>query len=227
MSKTLLLDFDGVILRNKIIERKISKSIDKYCGDILKIKNKKLSKKVNKELYSSSGHSLLGLRKMGVPKDLKEFNEKIYNIDYKELFCEITDNNIKDIQKIIELKIFCQFYNISLKIWSNSPLIWCKNFINYMTSDLEGIEIINNHNCKYLLKPEKDSYEYIENRERSNVIFFVDDKLSNFLNVLNNQKWVSIYYTSSEVCSKNCNNMWMINDLSYIKDILSKYISNK
>lgn len=227
MSKTLLLDFDGVILKNKVIERKLSRKIERYCGDTLKIDNKRLSRKMNRELYLSSGHSLLGLKKIGVPQSLKQFNEKIYNFNYNELYENITDENIEDIRKIIDLKLFCQSQDISLKIWSNSPSQWCRSLINYMTHELSGMEIVDNQNCIYLLKPEKDSYEYIEYKCRGDIIFFVDDKLSNFFNVLNNRKWVSIYYTSEEECEKNCNNMWTINDLSHIKDILNKYSSFK
>lgn len=228
MSKLLLLDFDGVVLKNKVIERKLGKKIEKYCEDTLKIGNKKLSRRINRDLYLSSGHSLLGLRKIGIPRNLREFNEKIYNFDYNTLYNEITDKNIEDIGKIVDLNQFCKYHDITLKIWSNSPKKWCRNFINYMTHELSGVDIVDNLSCIYLLKPTEDSYSYIEYKYKNNIIFFVDDKLSNFFNILNNQKWISIYYTDGEICeNKISNNMWMINNLSHIKNIIKPYISDK
>lgn len=219
MKKTLLIDFDGVIFKNKVIERKLIKRIDRYCGEVLNIKNKKISKLINRELYLGSGHTILGLKKIGKPLNLKEFNDKIYNFDYKELYEDITPENVRDIENLKELYYFCQSHDIDLKIWSNSPSYWCKNFICYITSDLRHIEIHNNHNCSYLLKPERDSYTYIESILKSDLIFFVDDKLYNLLNTPDNQKWISIHFNDN-FNEKVSDRFIMIKDLVDMKRIL-------
>lgn len=218
-SKTLLLDFDGVILRNKSIEKHLIKKIEKFSQRYLKITNSDLASSINRQIYSTSGHTLIGLQNFGCPVSLRDFNDEIYNIDYHSLYQLNYDNKMEnDILSLRKLKSWCDDRKIKIFIFSNSPDIWCRSFLDLMSSEFKNIEILNNFNSSFFLKPQDSFYNYIEKIINTDLIYFVDDKWINFNPVFSKNKWVNIFF--SDQCHKLNDKMYIVSELLHVPDIL-------
>lgn len=215
-NKALLLDFDGVLFRHKSAVSLVSNKAARFVKINMKISNKD-SHIINDYLYKSFGHTSIGLNKIGYNVNIDDFNHFIYNdIDYKNVFKFINSKDIADINNITKT---CFFNNIKIYIFSNSPIVWCKNIIQCMNLDFNNFNYINNMN---LLKPQKKLFNLIENELHDcNHIYFIDDTFINFTHTLNNPKWTNIMFDKKNIIINSNINLKIINDLNDIFTIIS------
>lgn len=219
MSKVVLLDFDGVVLRavnpSKIVSVKANKYVQRYmktsASDAVAI---------NKYLYKTFGHTAIGLQKLGYEASIADYNEFVYkDINYKKLFSSLKKESKEDIKEIKELLNQCNNHSITVDIFSNSPSIWFENALYYMG--------INEHMGKVkmhgYIKPNKHLLDIVE-REYQNKekIIFVDDSFVNFTNTLMNKKWDNIMFTDNEIRIPTHINLKVVNNYkSLINNITS------
>jgi FMN phosphatase YigB (HAD superfamily) len=190
MRKTLLLDFDGVILNTprsaKVVSIKANKFVQKFLHT-----STHHSTIINKYLYKTFGHTAIGLQKLGYDTDIQEYNRFVYNdIDYKTIFGELQYTHSKDIENVNKIIDHCRRKNINISIFSNSPSVWYINALYYMginTSTLSAIDLENH------IKPNKIVFDTIEKKYLDcDRFIFVDDSFVNFSNTLMNPKWYNI-----------------------------------
>ena len=80
--KTLLLDFDGVIFDNPAANNIIIDKVNKFVASKLEHIPQNNIKEINKNLYATYGHTLLGLdAHYNIKVSIKEFNDYIYDDD--------------------------------------------------------------------------------------------------------------------------------------------------
>lgn len=129
--KVVLLDYDGVVLRNQIANSVVAKKAGLFTRNVMSTHNKQIvSLKSSEELcfnlYKGYGHTLLGLQAMGPQMSsvtLNQYNNFVYShIDYDDL---ITHNN--DMEDIKKLAKFCLQESIPIYMFSNSPKYWIEN----------------------------------------------------------------------------------------------------
>jgi len=213
MNKVLLLDFDGVIFKNKGALQIVSNKAARFVKNNVKLSNKD-SHIVNKYLYKSFGHTLYGLNNLGYNINIKDYNDYVYkNINYKYFI--INKSDVKDIKVIIER---CKKYNIKIYIFSNSPKCWCDNILDCMNIDKNNMRYIDTMN---LLKPDKELYDKIEKENQDSKIYFVDDSFINFKHTLLNPKWKNIMFDTKKIHIESNINLKIINnlyDIIYILD---------
>lgn len=205
MNQAVLLDMDGVILNNKQIHKHISNRCNKFVSNVTNINNPIKVQALNKHLYESTGHTVIGLNKLGYDITIKNFNDYIYRDTH------IIDNiDKKDIDQLSKFKDKCDDQNIELYIFSNASYDWCRNILDKMNID---VPIFNNNNY---LKPNVRAYINIQNFFEDKQILFVDDKMINLLPVINNKKWKTYLYCPEIYINSSIN---LINNFNIISNL--------
>jgi FMN phosphatase YigB (HAD superfamily) len=228
--RVLLLDYDGVVLRNNVANSLVSKRAGLYTRNVISIKNNfmvdtKASSDLCFNLYKGYGHTLSGLNAVGINQpsvSLKNYNNFVYScIDYEEL--QLTNNDMNDVKQVVD---FCQKKNINLYMFSNSPKYWIhqtlgkeKELTRYII-DIRDVLNIRDDDAT-MLKPKPAIYDLIDEMFRDTNIVFLDDSACNFQSTLTRPNWTNVLY-----CQVNCKpskNMQMINELHKIEEILESY----
>lgn len=212
----MLVDFDGVILRNHIS----SKFIANRCQNYVQIKTNthaRYSKFLNKNLYETTGHSLIGLHKLGYNQyTIRDFNEYVYgDIEYSSMFNDIQTTHAHDIQQFIDLNEWTKNNNTKMFIFSNAPDEWCLNICNLMSPKLSDIETTNIILKNRFLKPDQDAYTVLDYHLKNfKKIVNVDDKLMNLMPTIDNKKWE--HFLMKDEKYPISNNLYVIQELDEI-----------
>lgn len=223
MQKTLLLDFDGVILRHDRATKYIVSRSEKFANKFLKMMTQSDLQRVNREIYRVSGHTSLGLQKLGYENTISDFNDHVYsNIDYESLFQDpsLQLSNRRDIDTLIDLKNSCFHNDVDIRLFSNAPHVWCQEILRRM-SPLLSMSSFDEDLTSDLVKPDPRVYAGIEERYPGSRLYFVDDKLENLIPVCDNPRWVKILLDDQHMHKcKSFKNLIVITDICQIKEIL-------
>lgn len=215
MRKLILLDFDGVILKRHPLLKQVSYKCQQYTKKYTRLTNPVHIKDLNEQLYSSTGHTLLGLQKLGFPATIDEFNSYVYGLlNYATLFKhdEELEHQGESFKTFLE---HCQYHNIDVRIFSNAPDIWVKAFVNNMTRNTINVQTLSDITSCHL-KPTHTCYNMVEKQFRTQDIIFVDDKLANLMPVMNRSRWRTYLYGQNTQYNKYIpitNKIIMIDDL--------------
>jgi FMN phosphatase YigB (HAD superfamily) len=195
--KTILLDFDGVVFKNHHLHTVVGRKCEQFVNRYVRVKDQKTLKLVNKSLYETTGHTLLGLQKLGYDICFEEFNDFVYKgIDYTSVKARVSEEQETELSYVKKIKSYCdQNPNTDVRIFSNAPDIWC----NTISEELLSFTLPTTYDqTKNILKPDAESYIAIEAQLPSQKYVFVDDKLCNLLNVPKNGKWTSVWMNADE-----------------------------
>ena len=196
---TLLLDFDGVVFKNHKLHNLVSHRCEMFVSKY------NIPKVINKQLYQSTGHTIIGLKRLGVKPvpTIEEFNEYIYkDIDYKSIINSIDDKQKKTLKKITRIT--------TPYIFSNAPDVWCDTISEILfnkqfptTSKFTGS----------LVKPDPRAYMKIEKHLKSDHYIFVDDKIENLPYI--SPKWTRIWMNDT-YSMKVQDDLYFITDLDHL-----------
>jgi FMN phosphatase YigB (HAD superfamily) len=227
--KVLLLDYDGVVLRNNVANNLVAKRAGLYTRNVISMKNNYMvdnqaATDMCFNLYKGFGHTLLGIQAIGLNDPnvcLRNYNRFVYShIDYDEL--RLTNNDMKDVKKVVEL---CREKNVSTYMFSNSPKVWIKQTLGYqqqeLAHDIADVKDILNlrDDDATMLKPLPAIYDLIDHMFSDCEIIFVDDSACNFQYTLSRPNWTNVLFGGL-----NCklrNRMHMIDDLNKLETILT------
>lgn len=228
LKKVMLLDYDGVVLRNNVANNLVAKRAGLYTRNVISIKNNYMvdnqaAADMCFNLYKGFGHTLLGIHAVGI-KDpnvcLKDYNNFVYShIDYDEL--RLTNNDMQDVKKLVEL---CHEKGVSTYMFSNSPKIWIHETLGYKQKELardivDVRDILNvRDDDASMLKPQPTIYDLVDRMFADCDIIFVDDSACNFQYTLSRPNWTNVLLGGLN-CKPN-NKMHMINDLEKLEAIL-------
>jgi FMN phosphatase YigB (HAD superfamily) len=206
MKKTLLLDFDGVILRSSKSTKLVSNRAARYVKNHTKRLNKE-SHVLNTYLYKTFGHTVTGLQRIGYHEaNMAEYNDFVYNnIDFDQMAKDV------ETEKLYTLLEHCRSFDVDVEIFTNSPAIWHENILSRVYLPYK-VPITNM--CGRM-KPDPQVYIDIEKRKPHHRLYFVDDSFQNFsTHTLFSDKWVNIMFGDRHIDVQN--NIVVINDLGYI-----------
>jgi len=216
-NKTLVLDFDGVILDNPIASNIIIDNINNFVEIKLKnIPHKPID--INKDFFYTFGHTLLGLDAFfNIKVPLKEFNDFIYDDNTFKQVANIYENN--NLNRVSQVKQLVDKYNYDVYIFSNASYKWIDfnlellNLKNYFTHD--KIITCDNHliNNNLIIKLQKKSYYIVEQIINNKNITFVED---NIVNLIEAPTYWDKYLISSNNNNNNHPDIKCINNLLYI-----------
>jgi hypothetical protein len=235
MKQMLFLDFDGVILRSNVANKKIANRASLYTWkQLMKHPNQgaygsytkdhfcsiKDAENVCANLYKSYGHTLLGLKAIGCESaTLTEYNSYIYDdIDYTELTKHNNDMDV--LYKVID---YCHAKNITPYIFTNSPKQWVASMLREHSNIIDDLPDVRNilkidDTDDAFLKPGNRIYDSIENGFTDGHLFFVDDNACNFKVTLDRGRWTNMLYTT--LYKKLNKNMYLINDISQVSQVM-------
>lgn len=186
---TILLDFDGIILCNKNIEKIITKRSIEF---VAKHRSKSFEESIliNKHYYKTHGHTSLGFVLDSKDQSwVHEYNDYVFNKNnYNEIYTNLNDNDFYHLKNLQYLLSDVSLDSIGL--FTNAPLAWCTNTLNYMNFELNDIfnqSLYFTSDMGYV-KPQKEIYDIIDENVANDIIF-IDDNEFNFDPVINKQKW--------------------------------------
>lgn len=189
MNKSLLLDIDGVLVREKALLKHVKDNCVRYVQN--KLPEAKDPRDVNKILYLAHGHTAIGLKKsFGI--DTSDFNEKVYDHSLIDHLAEVIyapefQQEAEEIHGLIR-----NGWNVTL--FTNSPIEWAVP-IAYAISD----EICVHSPDGTWHKPEAAGYVSFP-KDRHYI--FVDDSLKNLGTARWLPNWSPVYFNEGPVDHK-------------------------
>ena len=182
--KSLILDVDGVLVRDRLLMEHVKSNVVKYVS--AKLPDARQPDKVNQVLYMKYGHTATGL-KHSFGFDVSDFNEKVYDkrlIDH--LWSILSGTEFQEEASVIH-EISKSGWEVTL--FSNSPLVWTLP-VRSAISDEVKISLDGQ-----FYKPDIRAYMSFDNRKTH---LFVDDKEMNLRSVKYIKNWVPVLYTENK-----------------------------
>ncbi len=196
VSRMLLIDFDGVVLRNNRCVRyqcdQSAKFVQKVTGMSLKA-----SEALNTQCYPRYGHTVTMLNKLfNSVTTLEEYNEFVF--DSKKM-SELLDGKF-DLHTCQHFTSFdplidkCAKADISTAIFTNASLSW----VEYCTMKvspqlLKRVKVVYPRHTKEM-KPNRRAYDNIELLFPVEEYWFVDDSKANLVEPSNRNNWIPFHY---------------------------------
>lgn len=189
----ILLDFDGVILKNRHIDAYITKKSIEHVSISRKI-SLDHAMKLNSKLYPKLGHtSLINSDMCSVSKSIKDYNNYVFdNLNYSTIDTMLDDYNKNYIHNIFEIK---NDKSVPLGIFTNAPLSWCESILMLCDIDINE-EFDENYiftSDNSFVKPLQISYDTVEKNIDNKKIYFIDDKKTNIQPIQDKTRWNGIH----------------------------------
>lgn len=227
----VLVDFDGVVIKNRAYQKIVEKRIIQYVARSYNIKNMKEAKILNTFLYKKYGHTYWGMNELppsGTKRiTLDDFNKTVYSHDIKKEILMSTNYNIyqDDIDKWEAFCIMLSMSSLDVSIFSNAPKQWCDFFtkpINnkYNVSNLHDVFPVSME----MLKPKPEVYQYIDqNIIKHKPVVFIDDSVMNLSYPMQLSNWTNILFDpqNEQTIQKINDNLYIASDLSKCYDIIT------
>lgn len=185
MYKSLLLDIDGVLVRDKLLMEHVKDNCVKYVST--KLPHCKDPRETNRVLYLAHGHTALGLSKT-FQIDTSDFNEKVYDRPLLDHLAEVIygtefQQEAKELHELTEK-------DWKVTLFTNSPAEWAIP-IGRAISDNVFIDCTGHDVSKSPLKPAADRYNRFSKHLTT---LYVDDSLKNLCTPRWLPNWHSVYF---------------------------------
>jgi len=181
--KSLLLDIDGVLIRDRLLLEHVKDNCVKYVAH--KFPECKNPRETNRFLYLAHGHTARGLRDV-FKLDTHDFNDKVYDKSLLDHLAEViySDKFQEEAKQIHELT--SSGWNVTL--FTNSPIEWAGPVARAI-SDQVYVKCPSDH-----YKPEAGFYTDFS---KAQTHLFVDDSLKNLGTARYLANWHPIHFTDS------------------------------
>jgi len=183
--KSLVLDIDGVLLRDKGLLDHVRYNCERYVK--AKLPECKEPARVNRLLYNTCGHTARGLQTLfGV--DTSDFNKKVYDVPLRTHLWEVLSSS--EFQKeAAEIHTFTQ-NGWRVTLFTNSPIEWAGE-VGHAISDEVYIVCPGANLEDSPLKPEAAAYRDFAKHQTH---VFVDDSLVNLSTARWLPNWHTVYF---------------------------------
>jgi hypothetical protein len=179
MKPLLLLDVDGVLIRDKPLLNHVKDNVSRYVQH--KLPGVQNPARVNRILYRQYGHTGRGLfDAFGI--DTRDFTKTVYDKKLMSHLWEVLSSN--DFQlDAMNIHEMCQEYEV--RLFSNSPLVWTLPIASAIS------DCITVSPQSFFLKPDPRAYvKFPHNR----VKYFVDDSVPNLRTANYLYNWKCIHF---------------------------------
>lgn len=215
--KTLLLDFDGVIMRNNGVMKKVEEASTHYCMRYMKNVSFDYAREFNRLNYAKYGHTVVMLKEVfGVEATLDEYNDIVFGeiLNYKEIKGMLTNEDMKHAELISKVISDTRGKGGICSIFTNGCSKWIFEMNKLIgmeadfTNDLYSCDILPR------IKPDNKAYRYVEKELRKkNAVgpyYFIDDSkknlryceetLKNMYDIVDDETpvWIPILYTGND-----------------------------
>lgn len=187
--KSLLLDIDGVVVRDKLLMHHLNQNCVEYVRS--KLPECKDPVLTNKHLYLAHGHTARGLQN-AFKIDTSDFNQKVYDKSLLDHLAQIIYSD--EFQE--EAKMIHDFtrngWNVTL--FTNSPIEWAGSVARAISDELY-IKCPGPDASTSYLKPEAEFYNGFS---KAQTHLFVDDSLKNLGTARFMPNWHPVYFNEGE-----------------------------
>lgn len=213
---SLLLDIDGVLIRNKPLLKHVGHNCTKFVQKSSRQPIEyNMAAAINAKLYKTHGHTLRGLSVMYGPKYSSEdmystFNKFVYDESTLGMLATHLQSKefLKDVEGFAEIADVCVEKKAPICLFSNAPESWCEP-VCVALEDIVGSRVCIQmcaHDTMYphYLKPDAEAYANVRRQVSSNSgnengngkhLIFVDDTLKNLIPVAcDSQRWTPVLY---------------------------------
>jgi FMN phosphatase YigB (HAD superfamily) len=189
MPKTLLLDVDGVLIRDSGLLAHVRHNCERYVK--AKIPDCKDPRYVNHILYKTHGHTARGLsQSFGV--DTRDFNKSVYDVPLKTRLWELLSSTEfqQDAKELCD--VMDNGWNVTL--FTNSPMEWAGEVAHAIGRKVH-IACPPDDLADAPLKPEARAYVRFPKHHK---YVFVDDSLKNLRTASYLPNWQVVHYDESK-----------------------------
>lgn len=198
MNHALLLDVDGVVLRDRNILKKQQDNVVRYVRKVTRY-TPEFSHATTNRLFKKYGHTLLGLRREFSVKDgLHDFNKYIYDDDIMaDMEKYLASHNCERIvDDFLSLRTICTLVGVPIYLFSNAPDYWCYPLAGTLNIDTANVIC---GDALDTLKPQQEAYcradTIVKNKEKKKLNYiFVDDSQTNLLAIGASSRWTPVYF---------------------------------
>ena len=183
--KSLLLDIDGVLLRDKPLLDHVKRNCARYVK--AKLPECKEPDRVNRLLYNTCGHTARGLQTL-FEVDASDFNKAVYDVQLRTHLWEVLSST--EFQK--EAANIHEFTNNgwNVTLFTNAPIEWAGQ-VAHAISDRVNVACPGDNLADALLKPEAAAYR---NFPAHHTHIFVDDSIANLRTARWLPNWHPVYF---------------------------------
>jgi FMN phosphatase YigB (HAD superfamily) len=187
--KSLVLDIDGVLIRDKLLLAHVKDNCVAYVRS--KLPECKDPHNVNRILYLSYGHTARGLTN-AFQVDTKDFNSKVYDKRLLDHLAEVIHGT--DFQKEAQEVYDLQKKDWKITLFSNSPFEWAGAVAEAIGGEVSvrcpGADV-----NKSPLKPEASAFMHFP---KHHTHLFVDDSLKNLGTTRWLANWHPVYFNEGQ-----------------------------
>lgn len=182
--KSLILDIDGVLVRDKALLNHVKHNCVQYVRH--KMPEVKAPAQMNEILYSNYGHTAKGLRK-AYKINTDDFNKFVYDKPLHDHLWSVLSGT--QFQKDAE-----QIHSLikdgwTVRLFSNSPLEWALPVASAISDE---VMVVYNER---LLKPDIEAYTQFSDKVKH---VFVDDNLRNLMPAWWLLNWHTIHFSKNK-----------------------------
>ena len=186
MAKSLLLDIDGVLVRNPLLLQHVKSNCVEYVR--AKLPEYKDPVETNRHLYLAHGHTALGLQK-SFKIDTSDFHEKVYDKRLMDHLAEVIYGT--DFQMDAEIIHGLTREGWDVTLFTNSPSQWATPVARAIGDNIK-VKCAGPDARRSYLKPEALFYKGFPT---SQTHIYVDDSLKNLGTARFMQNWVPVHFT--------------------------------
>ena len=190
----ILLDFDGVVLRNERICSVINERSIQYVATKKKNMCYNDAKTYNSRMYKSRGHTALSFDNSNTYHDeVCEYNLNVFhNLDFKnDIRQHINKHDVSHINELLLSFEGCK----KPGLFTNAPLLWVHETLGMLGFDIDEVfdtDLLFTSD-KGLVKPKLDAYEYINRYCEDEHIVFIDDSEKNIEACEVYDNWIGLH----------------------------------
>lgn len=186
MNSSLVLDIDGVLVRDPLLLAHVKSNIIEYVRQ--KVPSCSQPARLNSVLYKRHGHTARGLQQT-FKVDTSDFNQKVYDGRVHDHLWSILSGN--EFQRDAEIIHELTRSGWDVTLFSNSPLYWSLPVAQAIGGDIKV------HYDGLFLKPDVRGYMFETDKQH----LYIDDSLRNLQTAGTLPNWTPVYFRN-ENCPK-------------------------
>lgn len=191
----LLLDYDGVVLRNKCLTnyqyRRSAKFVQKHTHMSIGV-----CQEMNRRYYPKYGHTVTMLNEMfGKAVSLEEYDEFLFAKERLARLAAVVDKDTrrhaKSFDRVFDL---CRDKGYSWHVFTNAHINWVLFFSKIIgIDDITENKVIWPQSKLELLKPNVEAYDRVEKIVQSSYPYvFADDSIVNIEAIMERDGWIGV-----------------------------------
>lgn len=198
--RALLLDLDGVVFRHPAAFARVHAQVAAF------VRSRGVTAEAHERLYREHGHTLLGLRSLGDPSTVADFNREVFDAAFLEEVRRMPrpDDTERHSASVRRLVARARSRGSAVYIFTNAPRSWVNLALSVTglgATFEEGDLLI----CEEMgfLKPQAEAYRAVEERTGASSFLLVDDSAINLL-ACSVPTWLPILFDPKPTCSRAC-----------------------